>query len=633
MKIDENESTKPILNKENDNSLIAKSNKDHILVPELLSENKPDNIDKKKEVSLSKEKTKLSLRDGIKTVIGEQLYNIGLGCFMVIFNLTTYLMSYLRHYQEVKTITLQYSYFIGPVFSITMGLFIPTVGIFENKLGLKLSIILGCILILWSSIILYFSKNYYMDLSGFFINSFGLSMNTLLSRNTMRYFYHIRGKLSGILSVINSLVSSGYNIIGEKWIVNPNSEEATIDKSYYTFSVCRNLLKLLRISWIFLIIGVILSVILVVPYDPKKHVKLFAPIKKDKNQEKEEIGPLVPEDDKNKKIDNGDNKKNENIKNVDVMDKEKEIKGEERDKVNPKNNKDLIKNKNDFSKTSSCPEITNKEKILYNTIINKSSEKTEEYENIAKKNRSNSISYKAESLKKISLNKIILDNEIAAVKSPPPVKKKLKFNFKLIKKALKSRRLLFLFLMGIFSTPFTNFLSNSWRPMGIRKGVPTKYLQDIGTYRPFITCASALIFSTLSDYCPFRYLYAIFSLLSTVVAFTFCFSFSKPGLFTFIILLNNVASTGKTSITTPHYMKVFGLKYYIEIGGVLELSRVFMSPLCTVFIFLFETYIGAPEGEQINDIPYIILFIITGLFNVIAAILSLFEPEEEYNLQ
>ena len=65
--------------------------------------------------------------------------------------------------------------------------------------------------------------------------------------------------------------------------------------------------------------------------------------------------------------------------------------------------------------------------------------------------------------------------------------------------------------MGVFSAPLNSFLSSTWRPMGIRKGIPTLYLQNIGTYRPFITCASTLIFSTLSDYVPFRYLYALFS--------------------------------------------------------------------------------------------------------------------------
>ena len=91
-------------------------------------------------------KRKLTFKDGILTLIGNEFHRIGFGCLMVIHNLTTYLISYLRHYQEEKSITLQYTYFIGPVMSITMGLFTPCVGIIENKIGLKLSLVLGGIL-------------------------------------------------------------------------------------------------------------------------------------------------------------------------------------------------------------------------------------------------------------------------------------------------------------------------------------------------------------------------------------------------------------------------------------------------------------------------------------------------------
>ena len=153
-------------------------------------------------------KRRQTIRDGILTLIGNEFHRIASGCIMVIFSLTTYLMSYLRHYQTKKSITLQYTYFIGPVMSITMGLFTPTVGMIENKLGLKLSLILGSLLSIWSVIILYLSKNYYIDLFAFFINSLGSSMSALLSRNLMGYFFHIRGKLTGILSVVGSFVSS-----------------------------------------------------------------------------------------------------------------------------------------------------------------------------------------------------------------------------------------------------------------------------------------------------------------------------------------------------------------------------------------------------------------------------------------
>ena len=94
-------------------------------------------------------------------------------------------------------------------------------------------------------------------------------MMALMSRNLMGYFFNVRGKLSGLLSVIGSVVSSAYNIVGEKWIVNPNSEEAIIDHSYYSIEVCQNLLTFLKISWVCIIIGTILTVVFVVPFNPK----------------------------------------------------------------------------------------------------------------------------------------------------------------------------------------------------------------------------------------------------------------------------------------------------------------------------------------------------------------------------
>ena len=660
-----NDNSKAILEKEEEGNIVASINDVEEQQETLLDDKNNKNERKKEKKEEEKEKDdplfdhrkKITMRDGILTLIGNEFHRISFGCIMVIFNLTTYLISYLRHYQEKKTITLQYTYFIGPIMSITMGIFTPMVGMIENKIGLKLSVILGGILSLWSCVILYYSKNYYFDLFAFFVNSLGSSMAALMTRNIMGYFFHVRGKLSGILSVISSLVSSGYNVVGENWIVNPKSEEATVDNSYYTFEVCQNLLKFFRICWICLSVGTIMTVIFVVPFDSSKHVKLFKPkipedfvqkkmkkfekkkdIKKEEIEKDEKIGPLMPEEEKKEE---NKEKKIQNVEENLNIENEKEIKEEERDKVNlndiklKKKDKNKSKNKNDLSKTSSVPVIlvANKNRSLFSEDNPDNVE--EKMENLKQKNtelkqkRSLSISYKEVSASKFPLINFIEEIEVVAIAHPRKSIKK-KFSIQLIKRALKSRRVLFLFLMGLFSAPLGNILTSTWRPIGIRKSIPTRYLQNIGTYRPFVTCASSFIFSILTDYVQFRYLYLIFSVLSTFIGVIFCFTFKSPIFFTFIILLNSVVFAGKMSITSPHYMKVFGLKYYIEIGGVIGLSRVFMSPLCTVFIFIFETYIAPPkDGKIVSDTPYIILYFIIGLLNIIAAILCMFETEEK----
>ena len=397
-------------------------------------------------------------------------------------------MSYLRHYQTKKTITLQYTYFIGPVMSITMGLFTPTVGMIENKLGLKLSLILGSLLSIWSVIILYLSKNYYIDLFAFFVNSLGSSMSALLSRNLMGYFFHVRGKLTGILSVVGSFVSSAYNIIGEKWIVNPHSEEAIIDGSYYDIGVCLNLLTYFKFCFYVLSIGTLLTVIFVVPFDKKKHIMLFAPkgfkafdkskmgqfdktkmkpFNKNKAIKKEDIdnqkiGPIIPGDEKSEKSGakiitekieeqkEDENKKEEN--------KEKENKEEENIKIDeivkkqsPKKDKQN-QNKKDFSKTTSVPAflVTQKDKLLFNAGIMENDENSEENDNIKipiRKKRSQSISYKELNPEaKLPLINVIPEMEVVAVARPNKGRRN-KFDIQFILKALESRRVLFLLLM------------------------------------------------------------------------------------------------------------------------------------------------------------------------------------------
>ena len=134
----------------------------------------------------------------------------------------------------------------------------------------------------------------------------------------------------------------------------------------------------------------------------------------------------------------------------------------------------------------------------------------------------------------------------------------------IIKKSLKSKRILKLFLMGLFSIPLMNFLVNMWRPIAIRKGIPTIYQQNLNTLRPYVACASTLVFSWLSDTIPFRYLYSVLAFISSFVGIFFCFTLKSPVLFMLILLLNTIASSGRMAITGPHYMKVFGLKHLLK---------------------------------------------------------------------
>ena len=210
-------------------------------------------------------------------------------------------------------------------------------------------------------------------------------------------------------------------------------------------------------------------------------------------------------------------------------------------------------------------------------------------------------------------------------------KKKL-FAIKFFKKALKSRRIIFLSLIQIFSSPLGTFFQSQWRNIAIRNNIPTTYQQNILAITPFVNCFSKLIFGWLSDSISFKYLNSILSFIQTFISIIYCFTFQSPFLFSITILVHTLASIGLMSIQIPHFMKVFGLKHYIETSSLIGLPSTILNPIIIVIMFFFDqkykNYTSPATFDQIFISPYFILYTILGLLNTIAAVLSCFESEE-----
>ena len=595
----------------------------------------PVNQDKKK-TQKEKSKKRKTYFDGIMTLIGSQLHSIGFGSLYALFNLHTYLISYLRYHQKgKKTLTLQYIYFISLVMSIVRGFFTPFVSFFENKLGLIKAIILGALIDTAGTGVIYLSKNYYVDLLGFFIISIGQSLTALRRRNVMSYFFHVRGKLSGIISIINSFVTSGYNVVCEKWIVNPKSENPTVDKDYYSIDVSKNILKYIQFIWCCTGFCTLVSLLMIVPFDEAKHGKgLFAP------KNKEEINK---EDKKEIKKDDGDNNDNNinNIKNEPLLpdlndndeegkptEKENEEKRKEKEKENEEDEEKIDEKKKEKEENKVDKKEEEEKKDIKKTFSAPDVTPLSKEEEILKIEDNNNYKEKRNPTSNYIKHKKLNDND-----NPEKVPKKTihnRFDIKVIKKALKSKRILRLFLMGIFSAPLGNFFMNTWRNIGIRKKIDTSYLQNIGTYSPFTMFSSSFIFGFLSDYVPFRYLVSILSFCCSLNGILFCFSLNNPIFFTIVVLANTFFGMGIFAVYEPHYIKVFGIKHYIELGGVVSLPGVIMGPICTVFIFIFENiFADNINNENGSDLPYFILFIVSSLLNLVSSFLSFFESEEE----
>ena len=220
-----------------------------------------------------KPQNKQFLKDGIRSVIGGIFHKIVIMSMMTFMGFSTYMISYLKYYQseDETPITLNYTYFIMPILTITMGIGIPFSGVFEYKIGTRLLIVYSSLYLILSSVIQYFSKVFFLNAVAIFIFAAGFSLSIAISgKNACMYFPKNRGMISGILAFFGAVFSSVLNIFGEKLIINPDSIDP--DKGYYLYDVAKNIKKYYIFQIISVLIFTIISVVLIVPFDIKKIV-------------------------------------------------------------------------------------------------------------------------------------------------------------------------------------------------------------------------------------------------------------------------------------------------------------------------------------------------------------------------
>lgn len=557
-----------------------KDNEKNISDQEPSKESTSNEENRRKEIHELKKKykSKNSTCNGILSIIASILHKIGLGTVFVLTNFSTYLISYLRHYQpeDSKSLTLQHTYFIGPVFSVTMGIFMPFCGVLEFKLGIKCAIILGSILNIAGSALLYISHNYYLDLVAFFLFAIGNSISIVLTgKNAVMYFFEKKGAISGALSLISTLLGSVFNVIGEKIIINPESTDPD-SENFYPFEVSKNLLKYYLFQIAIIAVTTILTVIIIVPFDMSAMKKLSGKIKEHKEEklkEKEKSETLlelnqqsnieINEQKEEKLLPDMDNENNENL----VIDSEK------------KNPDEAVDAEIDDM------DILNIER---------------------KKNLDNE-----------PINQPIMNDLSITI----PQKNYSTYH---IRTAAKSFRVWRFFLMSICSGPLSNLMTMTWRPIGIYNHLPTKGLQYISTYSAIVMSISTPLFGFLSDKVPYRVIQVTLSLISSLIGFLFYFSFHNITLFTILVLGNSFCKMGGYAITAPHFMKVFGMKYYVEIAGVIGLAGVFMGPICSFFAYFIE------NSDLNKDLTYRIMFTAGAGLNVVEGILAAFETEDPF---
>ena len=448
---------------------------------------------------------------GISSVISCIIHVCGFFSIWTIGNSVVYLISFRRHFNN--NLSFSFGYFLFPILNFTIALTSPIGGFIEDKIGGKKTILLSSIIITIAFSMIYFSRNIFLDYILMSLTGFGMAIGFNITRkNACSYFMNKKALICGIAGLIPGFYSAGLAIFYEKFVLNPNSENPTIDNVYYDERIFLNFQKLIIYEIGINIVVCFFTILFYFQNDPKETVKYGF----------EEKGILI--------------------------------------EVEHENKPDEI------------IEITDKNE-------------------------------KKEIIKEIK-----------------QIPKQIK-----IKRALKNKRAIKLFLMIFLFFPTINFVINTWRPIGIYYKLKTSYLQIIGALFSIIGCITSIIFALIGDRISFRILFCLFALFLALSSFTFQLSFHNEIFFICQIMISSFALNGFNIIIDPHMMTVYGMENYIEIGGVIKSSSGFAEMFSVIFAFYLENNF---TGNK--DSVYKLMYIISGVFASVSFVLGLFEEDDKF---
>ena len=534
---------------------------------------------------------KNSTKNGVLSVIGAITHKLGISSIWIVANLATYVISYHRLNDKENTfLSLNLCYFFNPILTTTLNIFMPICGILEFKLGCQRAIILGGLVIMLGYGLFYISGSIFLDFFSIFLFGIGLSISTTLStKNAIQYFFNLRGAISGLLELISSGLSATHNKLAE-FMINPNGEEADplegSEDKFYKLSISSNVQNVFIMELGTFGISTLLTLLFLVPYDEKAAKKLSRELKKKaKEKSQEENNAINANEDENKKDD---------AKAVIVEDYNR-------------------------------PSVDKNEALLpedENIKINK-------YEVT---DGDKDIDVKVASGNNKDKNVIAIPDTKAGGLETNPVSTNISMSVSQVnystrhtKKALGSFRVWKLFTLVLCSYLALNLVLVCWRPIGVNVGVETSILQTIGTLNFIMSMLGTPFFGFLSDKIPFRILFTIVSAFTSVVGFLFCYTFSVPILFMVMVCGMNFVLGGYIAVLPTHYMKVFGMKYYVEVGGVVGFANVIMGPICAFFAYFVE------NGVDDKLFAYRIIFITGASLNIVSLVLSIFESDDEFD--
>ena len=196
-----------------------------------------------------------------------------------------------------------------------------------------------------------------------------------------------------------------------------------------------------------------------------------------------------------------------------------------------------------------------------------------------------------------------------------------------IKIALKNFRFWRNILITAITPFYFYFIQSSFRAYVVMLGVDTNIIFFLGSVIALISCFFGPIWAIMTDKFGYQPIMKIICFCCCGMSIFFYF-FIDDKLFYIIGLIIAISTLiGVMAAVTPHLMNIYGMRYFLTIGGFARLFNefsVFTAALTSIILSIF--YKNAEELK----FPYQIIIIVGGVLSIIGSILVFFENDEKF---
>ena len=154
--------------------------------------------------------------------------------------------------------------------------------------------------------------------------------------------------------------------------------------------------------------------------------------------------------------------------------------------------------------------------------------------------------------------------------------------------------------------------------------IKTIYLQVLGSLSLVVLCIFTPMWGYISDKFNFKYLLLLFNIGTAIISVSYLYCLKITVTYFIINLVVAFFGSGLAVILAPHLMKVYGMKYIIEIGGVMMISTVLSYIISSGFAFIVQSYLTDP------NLSYQIMFLVSGGLAVLSTFLGWFEDDSKF---